>query len=240
VSSATPVGSLRIRRLDPGVHGVRWDSFSIPLEGRTTVLDALFYVLREQDRSIAFRCACRAAMCGSCAMMINGHERLACKTGLASLKAPIRVEPLRNLPVIKDLVVDMTDFFEKYEAIDPRPMLDARRLAEPAIIPATDVRRLEIGEGLDCITCGACYSACPMVAADPDYLGPAQLLRAFNVLSDEREAVGGDALHDQAFGRHGVWRCHGIGECTRVCPKGLDPSLAIRRLKRRALLGSIS
>ena len=149
VSSAVPFGTLRIRRFDPGVHGVRWDSFTIPLEDRTTVLDALFYVLREQDRSIAFRCACRAAMCGSCAMMINGHERLACKTGLASLKGPIRVEPLRNLPVIKDLVVDMADFFEKYQAIEPRPILDARRLAEPAIIPATDARRRDRrGSGL--------------------------------------------------------------------------------------------
>lgn len=240
VSAAAPFGTLRVRRFEPGVRGVRWDSFTIPLEDRTTVLDALFNVLREQDRSIAFRCACRAAMCGSCAMVINGQERLACKTGLASLKKPIRVEPLRNLPVIKDLVVDMTDFFAKYQAIEPRPMLDARRLAEPAIIPAADARRLEISEGLDCISCGACYSACPMVAADPDYLGPAQLLRAFNVLSDEREASGADAAHADAFSRHGVWRCHAIGECTRVCPKGLDPSLAIRRLKRRALVDTMS
>lgn len=239
VSSRPAVGTLRVRRYDPGVHGARWDSFTIPLEDRTTVLDALFHVLREQDRSLAFRCACRAAMCGSCAMVINGHERLACKTGLASLKGPIRVEPLRNLPVIKDLVVDMANFFDKYAAIEPRPMLDARRLAEPAIIPAADTRRTEISEGLDCISCGACYSACPMVAADPDYLGPAQLLRAFNVLSDEREVAGAGAAHAATFSRHGVWRCHGIGECTRVCPKGLDPSLAIRRLKRRALLNAL-
>jgi succinate dehydrogenase/fumarate reductase iron-sulfur protein len=236
----TPVGTLRVRRFEPGVHSVRWDTFTVPLEDRTTVLDALFCVLRDQDRSIAFRCACRAAMCGSCAMVINGHERLACKTSLASLKGPIRVEPLRNLPVIKDLVVDMADFFEKYQVIEPRPMLDARGRAEPAIIPAADALRLEIGEGLDCISCGACYSACPMVAVDPDYLGPAQLLRAFNVLSDEREVDSGELPHAAAFGRHGVWRCHGIGECTRVCPKGLDPSLAIRRLKRRALLGSLA
>src|SRR5207253_7055139 len=139
-------------------------------------------------------------MCGSCAMVINGQERLTCKTGLASLKTPIRVEPLRHLPVIKDLVVDMTEFFDKYQAIEPRPLLDARRLAEPAIIPAADARRLEISEGLDCISCGACYSACPMVAADPDFLGPAQLLRAFNVLSDERAAAEGSAAHGQAFG----------------------------------------
>jgi succinate dehydrogenase/fumarate reductase iron-sulfur protein len=96
---------------------------------------------------------------------------------------------------------------------------------------------MEIDEGLDCISCGACYSACPMVAADPDYLGPMQLLRAFTVMADERElSAATEPRVDEVFGRHGVWRCHGIGECTRVCPKDLNPALAIRRLKRGALL----
>ena len=237
VPSPTRIGgtiTLRVRRSEPGIVKQRWQTFEVPLLDRTTVLDALFYVLREQDRSLAFRCACRAAMCGTCGMVINGSERLACKTQLASLKTPVRVEPLRSLPVVKDLVVDMDPFFDKYRDVKPEVMLD-RRLADPAIISSEDPIRLEIGEGLDCISCGACYSACPMVAADPDYLGPAQLLRAFNVLSDQRE--GPDAVHarEAVFGRHGIWRCHGIQECTRVCPKGLDPATAIRRLKRRSL-----
>jgi succinate dehydrogenase/fumarate reductase iron-sulfur protein len=235
---SVPTVTVRVRRFAPGVHGQRWDSFKVPLADRATVLDALFYILREHDRSLAFRCACRAAMCGTCAMVINGSERLACRTPLASLRAPVRVEPLRNLPVVKDLVVDPEPFFEKYAAVEPG-FIPARGLVEPARIPADDPTRLAIGEGLDCITCGACYSACPMVASDPDYLGPAQLLRAFNVLADEREDPEAEALRGAVFGKHGVWRCHGIGECTRVCPKGLDPALAIRRLKRGALLGSL-
>jgi succinate dehydrogenase/fumarate reductase iron-sulfur protein len=230
--------TLRVRRSEP----TRWQSFEVRLQDRTTVLDALFLVQREQDRSLAFRCACRAAMCGSCAMVINGSERLACKTSLASMSngRPVRVEPLRNLPVLKDLVVDVEPLFGKYAAVSPWLIADPA-LTEPAVIPTTDVTRREIGEGLDCISCGACYSACPMVASDPQYMGPMQLLRAFNVLADEREAaVGPDYREAEVFGRHGVWRCHGIGECTRVCPKGLDPSLAIRRLKRAALGAAFS
>jgi succinate dehydrogenase / fumarate reductase iron-sulfur subunit len=233
---------LRIRRFEAGRGGVRWETFQVPLEDRATVLDALFFVQREHDRSLAFRCACRAAMCGSCAMVINGSERLACKTALASLGAnrPVRVEPLRNLPVLKDLVVDLEPLFDKYTAVAPWLVADPG-VREPAVIPTTDEARLQIGEGLDCISCGACYSACPMVAADPDYIGPMQLLRAFNLLNDVREhPVAADLRHDEVYSRHGVWRCHGIGECTRVCPKGLDPSLAIRRLKRNALVRAFS
>jgi succinate dehydrogenase/fumarate reductase iron-sulfur protein len=221
---------------------VRWDTYKVPLADRTTILDALFFALREHDRTLAFRCACRAAMCGSCAMVINGSERLACKTPLASLAGrdgnrPVRVEPLRNLPVIKDLVVDMDPLFAKYQSVDPWVVVDPS-LAEPAVVAPDDELRVQISQGLDCISCGACYSACPMVAADPDYLGPLQLLRAFNVLADEREAPAAPHMRESVFDAHGVWRCHGIGECTRVCPKGLDPSQAIRRLKRAALTGS--
>jgi succinate dehydrogenase/fumarate reductase iron-sulfur protein len=229
---------LRIRRSEPGHASVRWETFEVPLEDRATVLDALFFVLREHDRSLAFRCACRAAMCGSCAMVVNGSECLACKTPLAKVAKgrPVRVEPLRNLPVVKDLVVDVDPLFDKYAAVGPWLRIDAS-VQEPAVIPSSDRRRVEIGEALDCISCGACYSACPMVAADPDYLGPMQLLRAFNVLADEREDPAAiDMRAGEVFGRHGVWRCHGIGECTRVCPKGLNPALVIRRLKRGALV----
>jgi succinate dehydrogenase / fumarate reductase, iron-sulfur subunit len=232
--------TVRVRRFEPGVSGQRWDSFGVPLADRATVLDALFTILRRNDRSLAFRCACRAAMCGSCGMVINGSERLACKTPLAEVGrgGVVRVEPLRNLPVIKDLVVEMDGFFAKYQAIAPAPVLDPE-MREPARIPADDPMRQVIGDGLDCISCGACYSACPMVAADPDYLGPAQLLRAFNVLADQREDPAAAGIRDEeVYGRHGVWRCHGLSECTRVCPKGLDPSLAIRRLKRAALSGA--
>jgi succinate dehydrogenase/fumarate reductase iron-sulfur protein len=232
----TSTATLRVRRFEPGVYSQRWDSFEVPLADRTTVLDALFYVLRQHDRTLAFRCACRAAMCGSCGMVVNGSERLACRTPFAEVAGSgvVRVEPLRNLPVLKDLVVDTEQFFGKYRSIEPFVMLEPG-MTRPAEIPAEDRLRQEIGEGLDCITCGACYSACPMVAIDPDYLGPAQLLRAFNVLEDVRETEDAWRLRADVFGRHGVWRCHGISECTRVCPKGLDPSRAIRRLKRRAL-----
>ena len=127
-----PHVTLHIRRSEPGAGSARWDRFRVPLQDRLTVLDALFYVLREHDRSLAFRCACRAAMCGTCGMRINGTERLACRTPLAGLRAPVRVEPLRNLPVIKDLVVDLQPFFDKYAAVDPHFRADPAR-TEPEI-----------------------------------------------------------------------------------------------------------
>ncbi|MBI3978832.1 MAG: succinate dehydrogenase/fumarate reductase iron-sulfur subunit [Chloroflexi bacterium] len=229
--------TLRVRRSDGGKGS--WSVWQVPAEDRMTVLDALFWVLRYRDRSLAFRCACRAAMCGSCAVVVNGSERLACKTPLASLGDTVAVEPLRHLPVVKDLVVDPAPFFAAYEriapAFDPDP-----GATEPALVPAGAPRRRAIDDHLSCITCGACFSACPMIGADGQFAGPAALQRAFTLLADERAtAQAGEARWVAVAGdRHGIWRCHGLAECSRVCPKQLDPSGAIRALKRLALLGS--
>jgi succinate dehydrogenase/fumarate reductase iron-sulfur protein len=151
-----------------------WADYRVPLLDKITVLDALFYVVQNVDSTVSFRCACRAAMCGSCGMVMNGREGLACRIQLAGLGKMVRVEPMRNMPVIKDLAVDMEPFFDKYQAVTPY-IVPRDNSQEPAVIPPGSTLRDLIDDHLDCITCGACYSACSIVASDPSYLGPAAL-----------------------------------------------------------------
>lgn len=226
-----PTVTVRVRRYDPQAEGeVTYSSYAVPLADRTTVLDALFHVVWYLDGSLSFRCSCRAGMCGSCGMVVNGREVLACRTQLADAGPEVTVEPLRNLPVIKDLAVDMDPFFQKYQAVTPFLVPNAD-LTEPAVIPAGSPLRDMIDSHLDCITCGACYSACSIVAFDPDYLGPAALNRAYCLVSDPRDAAGDQRL-ERVEGQHGVFRCHSLFECTQVCPKNLAPTRAIVKLKR--------
>lgn len=223
--------TLKVRRYDPELdQPPAWDEYRVPLLEKITVLDALFYVVQNLDSTVSFRCACRAAMCGTCGMVMNGREGLACRTQLSSLGKTVRVEPLRNLPVIKDLAVDMEPFFEKYQAVTPY-LVPAENATEPAIIPAGSALRDLIDDHLDCITCGACYSACSIVASDQNYLGPAALNRAYCLTADVRDAAREQRL-EAVKGQHGVWRCHSLFECAQVCPKNLIPTRAIRKLKR--------
>ena len=244
-TSATEI-TLRVRRHDPRAgHAPSYESYRLPLGDRMTVLDALFHVLWYLDGSLSFRCSCRAGMCGSCGMLVNAREVLACRTQLANLGPTVTVEPLRNMPVLKDLTVDMDPFFDKYQAITPFLVPNAD-LTEPAAIPAGSRMRDLIDDHLDCISCGLCYSACSIVAFDPDYLGPAALNRAYCLVSDTRDAAR-DRRLDRVEGQHGVWRCHSLLECTEVCPKNLAPTQAIVKLKRlsgrrrlRGLLRTVS
>jgi succinate dehydrogenase/fumarate reductase iron-sulfur protein len=222
----------------------RHDAFRLAAQPEMTVLDALFHVLRETDPTLAFRCSCRLGMCGSCAMIINGRERLACRTRLETLGSRITLKPLRNLPIIKDLVVDMAPFFEAWRRIQP-----AFRPAEPAEdagaqSPGPDFARIPpdaksrgiIEQGMDCITCGACYSACTMVTANPDFLGPAALNRAYVLIQDERDGDGLARL-DTVSRETGALRCHTLFDCAAVCPKGIIPTWSIQKLKQQAVAG---
>jgi succinate dehydrogenase/fumarate reductase iron-sulfur protein len=223
--------TLRIRRHDPATEDEpTYVDYVVPLGDRMTVLDALFQVVWYQDGSLSFRCACRAGMCGSCGMIVDGGEVLACRTQLAPLGPVVTVEPLRNLPVLKDLAVDLEPFFEKYRAVTPY-LVPREDLTEPALIPAGSPLRDLVDDHLDCISCGLCYSACSVVAFDPSYLGPAALNRAYCLVGDSRDAARDERL-DRVEGQHGVHRCHSLFECTQVCPKNLAPTRAIVKLKR--------
>lgn len=225
----------KVFRYDPTIGGDgHFDRFELEIEGEstTTILDVLLRIQREYDPSIAFRYACRVSMCGSCGMVINGREALACKTVLADLKGvEITVRPLNHFPIVKDLVVNMDPFFEHYQEAIPH-FEASRETKEPAIIPPNARERKAIGLATECIACGCCVSSCTMAYWHKDYLGPAALNRAFTLLADSR-----DGLHEQRLARvlEGCYNCRLEFNCTEVCPKEISPTKAIKHIQRLAL-----
>ncbi len=216
------------------------DVFQVEAKTQQTVLDALFYIQNELDSSLSFRCSCRVGMCGSCGMVINGKEGLACRTSLNQLGIDVSVQPLRHIPVIKDLVVDMEGFFSKYRSIEPyfSPRVE---ISEPIVASPQSGIRKDIDLGLECISCGLCLSACDVVSMVPEFLGPAALNRAYNLVADVRDDRTDQRLSVVGAPRIGVWQCHTHMSCVEVCPKNIAPTRAIVNLKRilirRSLLG---
>jgi succinate dehydrogenase iron-sulfur subunit len=209
-------------------------AYDVDAGADTTVLDALVAIQREQDPTLALRYACRVGMCGSCAMVVNGRERWACRTRLATLGAgPVSVRPLYHFPLLRDLVVDMTPFVERQTRVGAahRPAANAAAYAE---IAASSAERAEIDDAIECIGCGMCLSACTMVAHDRWFAGPAALNRAFTVQRDRRDA-GHEARWTMLLGDDALPRCHGQGGCTDVCPMGLSPTRSIIRLRQMAV-----
>ncbi len=220
---------LSVYRWAPGGRE-RWQAFAVDAGPDTTVLDALVEIQRRQDPSLAFRYACRVGMCGSCAMVVNGRERWACRTRLATLgTGTVSVRPLYHFPLLRDLVVDMTPFASKLRdvgaALVPAAAADAY-----ALIPAGSAERRDIDPAIECIGCGMCVSACTMVAHNPRFPGPAALNRAYTLARDSRDA-GQEARWEVLLSDDALARCHGQGNCTEVCPMGLAPTTSIIRLR---------
>lgn len=230
---------LEVFRWAPGERE-RLAAYDVRAGADTTVLDALVTIQREQDATLAVRYACRVGMCGSCAMVVNGRERWACRTRLSTLgSGPIRVRPLYHFPLLRDLVVDMTPFVERHRAVAAAllPVPDADRYAE---IAPSATERVEIADAIECIGCGMCLSACTMVAHNARFPGPAALNRAFTLQRDRRDA-GHAGRWARLLGDDALPRCHGQGACTEVCPMGLSPTRSIIRLRQmavRELLGA--
>ncbi len=228
--------NIRIFRYDPSNGGSgHFDSFTlaVPGETTTTILDVLLRLQREQDPTLAFRYACRVNMCGSCAVVINGKEGLACKTNVSHIPPgqEITIRPLNHFPVIKDLVVDMGPFFSKYE--ETLPFYEPREeYSEPVPIRPASPERREIGAATECIACGCCVSSCTMCRYHQGYAGPAALNRAFTLLADSR-----DGLFDQRLERalESCYHCRTEFNCTEVCPKNISATRAIKYLQRLAL-----
>lgn len=206
--------------------------FEVPVPSAASrVLDALLYVRHNLDPTLGFRYACRASMCGSCAVVINGNEGLACQTTVASLGTrTVSVGPLRSFPVQKDLMVDMKPFFDSFKTADAafRPTEPARRSIRT--LPPGDPDRMLIERQNGCITCGACHSACEWSASRPDYLGPAALNRLLMLSLDERDAKGVRRLAVAATDA-GALRCHALGSCTQVCPVEVPVREGMQKLK---------
>jgi succinate dehydrogenase / fumarate reductase, iron-sulfur subunit len=210
-----------------------FQGYTLEAKPGQTVLEALFEILETQDGSLAFRYACRGAVCGSCAMHINGGYRLACATQLKDLGDIVEVRPLGHLSVIRDLVVDMEPFWAKYESLRPY-LINASAPPEGKERLQSPEERARIDELTDCILCACCHGACTMTLTDPEYLGPALLTKVDRFASDSRDTAVAErvALVDS---EHGVWRCHNVFNCAEVCPKKLHPPHSIAKMRRRAL-----
>jgi succinate dehydrogenase / fumarate reductase iron-sulfur subunit len=223
----------RIQRFNPDADQKPYlDTFVLPVMPDTTILDALEAIKADQDGTLTFRRSCSHAICGSCALNVNGHNRLACNQPVLSYmdrKKRLTLRPLPYLPILKDLVVDRARFWQQYQRIKPW-------LVPPANAPATEYRVLPaeveaLRNAEKCIMCGACFSACQVVALNKNYLGPHALLKAFLRILDPRDSIMDDRIA-LAGTDEGVFRCHTIFNCIDACPKQLNPTDAIETLRK--------
>ncbi|ANN78948.1 fumarate reductase [Bordetella flabilis] len=210
-------------------------TYPVPRHTSQTVLDVVTYIQRELEPDLGYRYACRVGMCGSCAMTVNGKARWTCRTHVSKVAADGRLEvaPLSNLPVIKDLVTDMSAFFDKWSQAKGTFEGAQTRHDDFARVPPASPQRQAVDAGIECIGCGVCYASCDVVTWRPDYLGPAALNRAWTLMNDERDVQGSERLRAVA-GDAGCHSCHTLGSCTERCPKALAPTAGIAGLKRMA------
>jgi succinate dehydrogenase iron-sulfur subunit len=223
---------LRVRAWRGGAEG-RFQEYEVPRRESQTVLDVVTYIQRYLDPTLAYRFACRVGMCGSCAMTVNGKPRWTCRTHVDKVAKEGRLEvgPLANMPVVKDLVADMREFFDKWARARGQFVPSATRNDDFAAVKPASAARREADAGIECIGCGVCYAACDVVRWNPAYLGPAALNRAWTLVSDARDA-GQPARLAAVAGDAGCHSCHTMMSCTELCPKNLSPTRSIAGLKR--------
>jgi len=227
-----------------GAREGSFQEFDVPRHPSQTVLDIVTYIQRTLDPTLAYRFACRVGMCGSCAMMVNGVPRWTCRTHVDKVAAGERLEvaPLRNLPVIRDLVTDMREFFDKWARAKGEFRGRQTRQDDFAKVPPQSEERVLVDKGIECIGCAVCYAACDVVKWNPDYVGPAALNRAWTLVKDVRDRGNLDRLR-AVSGDAGCHACHSHVSCTERCPKHLSPTAAIAGLKREVakavLLGEL-
>jgi succinate dehydrogenase / fumarate reductase, iron-sulfur subunit len=225
------VVKFRVYRYDPDTgEPPRMQDLEVTLEPTDKMLlDALMRMKQTTDDSVSYRRSCREGVCGSDAMNINGKNGLACITNLRDLKEPIVLKPLPGLPVIRDLIVDMSQFFKQYHSIKPYLINDTippekERLQSPA-------EREELDGLYECILCACCSTSCPSFWWNPDkFVGPAGLLQAYRFIADSRDQATSERL-DNLEDPYRLFRCHTIMNCVDVCPKGLNPTRAIGKIK---------
>jgi len=229
-------GMLQVSLWRGGADG-RYASYEVPARESQTVLDVVTEIQREHDATLSYRFACRVGMCGSCAMVVNGRARWTCRTRVVDVVdagGRLRLEPLRNFAIVKDLAVEMTQFFDKWKAAHGSFEPGATPQRDFAVVPPDSKERRAADAGIECIGCGVCYSACDVVAWEADYLGPAALNRAWTLINDVRDR-GQKARLAAVSGSDGCQACHTHMSCTRFCPKAIAPTYAISGLKRALL-----
>jgi succinate dehydrogenase / fumarate reductase iron-sulfur subunit len=263
--------TIKVRRFQPeSGEGPYWEEFNVDLEPSLSVLDSLLQVKDRDDGSLSVRCSCRAAICGSCGMKINGESGLGCKTQIGEAQelankmaratasgprtreagreiagdderaqpgaeeaAPILIEPMGNMPVIKDLVTDMeSTHWTKIRRVTPWLLPHGEPPEREYVVEPESM--LDITQSMACIQCGACVSSCLSMEADPDFIGPAALAKAYRFVGDPRDAETVERLHDLAEDPHGIYDCTHCFSCIDACPKGVAPMDQIMRLRRKA------
>jgi succinate dehydrogenase / fumarate reductase iron-sulfur subunit len=262
--------TIKVRRFQPeSGEGPYWEQFDVDLEPSLSVLDALLQAKDREDGSLAVRCSCRAAICGSCGMKVNGQSTLGCKTQIgeaqeqankmvaatgvsaAEASSPLRgegegavatgtaadnviiIEPMGNMPVIKDLVTDMeSTHWTKIRRVTPWLLPHGEAPEREYVVEPESM--IDITQSMACIQCGACVSSCLSMEADPDFVGPAALAKAYRFVGDPRDAETVERLHDLAEDPHGIYDCTHCFSCIDACPKGVAPMDQIMRLRRKA------
>lgn len=213
------------------------ETYSVPIVKGMTVLDSLLYVKEHLDHSVSFRHSCRMGNCGSCSMVVNGSPRLTCQTQVIELGTKeVKVRPLENFSVIRDLVCDFDEFYDKHRRV--KPYLIRRDKAEEENPTSEYLQsRKELDRYIQfalCIKCGLCFHACPITSTDIRYLGPQALSQAYRYLADSRDEDNSERI-EAVDTRDGCWGCHLAESCSEACPKGVDPSLGIQLLRRMVI-----
>jgi fumarate reductase iron-sulfur subunit len=232
--------TLQVARYRPEQDSsVTFDEHEVPCPKDWVVLDGLNHIKDHLDGTLSYRWSCRMGICGSCGMTVNGEPKLTCATFLADYApGPIRVEPLRNFPVIRDLIVDIGDFMRKLVRVTPWLVRDVDTPVSEGEYRQTPEQLDEYKSFSMCINCMLCYAACPIYGLDPKFIGPAAIAVAQRYNLDSRDE--GASQRMAVLSEHeGIWGCTFVGECTKVCPKHVDPAGAIQRYKLTAAVESM-
>jgi succinate dehydrogenase / fumarate reductase iron-sulfur subunit len=226
--------TLRIKRFHKEKVPSQWiEPFQVEARKEMNLLEALLRIQDEQDGTLALRYSCRGAVCGSCGMRVNGQDVLACRTHVEDLlKKPALIEPLPLFPVIRDLVVDMSTFFDHYRKVEP--YLQGKPVSTELEYRMEQEKRKEIDVYINCILCGICFGTCPAFKKDSEFLGPAMLAKAYRFLIDPRDRRDEEILR-AVNTQQGVWGCKTVFNCVNVCPKQVPPTHAIVKMRRKIL-----
>jgi fumarate reductase iron-sulfur subunit len=232
--------TLQVARYRPEQQSeITFDEYDVPCPQEWVVLDGLNHIKDRLDGTLSYRWSCRMGICGSCGMTVNGEPKLTCATFLADYApGPLRVEPLRNFPVIRDLVVDIGDFMRKLVRVKPWIVRQAEKPLSEGEYRQTPLELDEYKQFSMCINCMLCYAACPIYGLDPKFIGPAAIALAQRYNLDNRDEGASERM--EVLSEHeGIWGCTFVGECTKVCPKHVDPAGAIQRYKLTAAVESM-
>ena len=226
--------TLRIKRFQKERDPRQWiETFQVEIRKGMNLLEALLRIQDEQDGTLSFRYSCRGAVCGSCAMRVNGKDVLACRTHVEDLlEKSALIEPLPFFPVIRDLIVNLSTFFDHYRKIEP--YLKGKPVSPQVEYLMDEEKRKEIDPYINCILCGICFGTCPAFEKDPEFLGPAMLAKAYRFLADPRDRRREEILR-AVNAQQGVWGCKTVFNCVNVCPKEVPPTHGIVKMRRKIL-----